>query len=91
MLTRAEIDERLVMLDIVLIGYALPEADTEQLEHEREALETAQKLASLLADLRSHCIDCEVDCNGPKGYEERVCPMAIAEREADEWIGGEGK
>ena len=56
-----------------------------------EALETAQKLASLLADLRSHCIDCEVDCNGPKGYEEQVCPMAIAEREADAWIGGEGK
>ena len=77
MLSRAEIDERLAT-------WALDNS-------QREALETAQKLGNLLAHLRSHCIDCEVDCNGPKGYEERVCPMAIAEREADAWLGGEGK
>ena len=77
MLSRAEIDERLAT-------WALDNS-------QREALETAQKLGNLLAGLRSHCVECEVDCNGLKGYEERVCPMAIAEREADEWIGGEGK
>lgn len=78
MLTRAEIDRWLTLLG---------PNDTKL----KMALETAQKLGHLLAALRSHCVDCEVNCNGPKGYEEQVCPMAIAEREADAWIGGKGK
>ena len=91
MLSREEINRRLEANAKLLADPSVLGNERICLNWEREALETAQKLASLLADLRSHCIDCEVDCNGPKGYEERVCPMAIAEREADEWIGGEGK
>jgi len=91
MLSREEVDRRLESNAKLLADPSVFIGERAVLKWEREALETAQKLASLLADLRFHCIDCEVDCNGPNGYEERVCPMAIAEREADAWIGGEGK
>lgn len=70
MLTRDQIDERLA--HIATHG----EATAYRYDEERDALETAQKLGNLLADLRAHCIDCEV---------------AIAERKADAWLRGEGE